>query len=139
MSGMGVVLYAIVSVTDRLHRLSVAYTGAARASCFRAMLAMLFCFLATLPCLLAARADEPGIRVNREIVALYDGREETTADSTRVHHAAEMPLNYLGYTVSYWDVSKGLPDFDRLANAQEYVAVRQLFWAFYLVKFALQF
>ncbi len=72
--------------------------------------------MATLAVAPAAHADEPVV-VNRDILALYDGREEQTADYTRVHHYAEMPLNYLGYTVSYWDVSKGLPDADRLAHA----------------------
>lgn len=62
-----------------------------------------------------AAADQP---VQREILALYDGRDETAPDETRVHRYAEMPLNYFGFVVEYWDVSKGLPDDNRLAGVR---------------------
>ena len=53
-----------------------------------------------------ARADV----VPRTVLALYDGREEAKLALSRIHVMAEMPLNHLGLTVAYWDVSKGLPD-----------------------------
>lgn len=48
-------------------------------------------------------------RVERTVLALYDGSDETSADETRIHKYLELPLNHLGYTVVYWDVSGGLP------------------------------
>jgi hypothetical protein len=48
--------------------------------------------------------------VNRDILALYDGEKEASPAESRLHKWLEMPFNYLGYRVTYWDVSKGLPD-----------------------------
>jgi hypothetical protein len=79
-----------------------------------AIVAFLVAALASLP--IAAQA--PANPVRREILVLYDGREESVADNTRVHRFAEMPLNHLGFVTSYWDVRKGLPDEDRLADAR---------------------
>jgi hypothetical protein len=53
--------------------------------------------------LAGAAAAQPLTRVTalpplkREILALYDGREEPRPDQTRIHRFAEMPLNYLGF------------------------------------------
>jgi polysaccharide biosynthesis protein PelA len=60
--------------------------------------------------------DEVTQPVRREILALYDGREEPRSDLTRIHRFAEMPLNYLGFVVTYWDISVSLPDAERTAN-----------------------
>jgi hypothetical protein len=54
--------------------------------------------------------------VRREILAVYDSREEARPDQTRIHRFAEMPLNHLGFVVSYWDVNGGLPSGERAAN-----------------------
>jgi polysaccharide biosynthesis protein PelA len=61
--------------------------------------------------------DEP-VResVRREILAIYDSRQEARPDQTRIHRFAEMPLNHLGFAVSYWDISAGLPNAERTAN-----------------------
>ena len=48
--------------------------------------------------------------VKREILALYDGRYENEPHLSRIHKFAEMPLNYLGFSVVYWDIDKGLPE-----------------------------
>src|SRR5216684_6128363 len=62
-------------------------------------------------------ADEPRAEpVRREILAVYDSREEARPDQTRIHRFAEMPLNYLGFVVTYWDVNAGLPGADRTEN-----------------------
>lgn len=45
----------------------------------------------------------------RQVLALYDGRETDSADNTRLHRLAEMPLNHLGYVVTYHDLARGLP------------------------------
>jgi len=73
--------------------------------------------------LLSARAraqtpgDEPRVEpVRREILAIYDSREEIRPDQSRIHRLAEMPLNYLGFVVSYWDISAGLPSAERSEN-----------------------
>ena len=61
--------------------------------------------------------DEPFVEpVRREILAVYDGREEPRPDQTRIHRFAEMPLNHLGFVVTYWDVNAGVPSADRTAN-----------------------
>jgi polysaccharide biosynthesis protein PelA len=54
--------------------------------------------------------------VRREILAIYDSREDPRPDQTRIHRFAEMPLNYLGFVVTYWDISGGLPGSDRTEN-----------------------
>jgi polysaccharide biosynthesis protein PelA len=62
-------------------------------------------------------ADEPRAEpVRREILAIYDSREEPRPDQTRIHRFAEMPLNYLGFAVSYWDINTGIPGSDRTDN-----------------------
>lgn len=47
--------------------------------------------------------------VHRDILAVYDSRHEATPDVTRIHHFAEMPLNWLGLSVTYVDVNGPLP------------------------------
>jgi polysaccharide biosynthesis protein PelA len=47
--------------------------------------------------------------VNRDILAIYDSEMERTPGETRVHRMLEMPLNHLGYRVTYWDMRAGLP------------------------------
>ena len=70
-----------------------------------------------------APADEPPTRINRDILALYDGAEEAAPAVTRLHKMLEMPLNHLGYRVTYWDIAKGLPD----ATAGRYRAIATWF------------
>jgi len=48
--------------------------------------------------------------ISRTILALYDGSHEIKPYATRIHKFAQMPLNHLGFKLTYWDVSKGLPD-----------------------------
>ena len=52
-------------------------------------------------------AAEP---VRREIMAFYDSREEPRPDLTRIHRFAEMPLNYFGFVLTYWDINTGLAE-----------------------------
>ena len=54
--------------------------------------------------------------VKREILALYDGAQEGSADATRIHRFAELPLNYLGYILRYRDVRAGLPEPGEVAH-----------------------
>jgi polysaccharide biosynthesis protein PelA len=54
--------------------------------------------------------------VRREILAIYDSREEPGPDQTRIHRFAEMPLNHLGLVVSFWDINAGLPSSERTEN-----------------------
>lgn len=57
-----------------------------------------------------------GRNVRREILALYDSRHEKTPQTTRIHQFTEMPLNWLGYRITYVDVNGPLPtptDTDR--------------------------
>jgi peptidoglycan/xylan/chitin deacetylase (PgdA/CDA1 family) len=61
-----------------------------------------------------AFSDPPALR--REILGIYDGREERCPDQTRIHQFVEMPLNHLGFVVTYWDIKTGLPPPERTAN-----------------------
>jgi polysaccharide biosynthesis protein PelA len=54
----------------------------------------------------SAAAETP---VNREILGLYNSAEEGLYEESRLHRWLEMPLNHLGYKVTPYDVSKGLP------------------------------
>lgn len=55
-----------------------------------------------------ALAQEP-IPIKREILALYDGAQESEADFTRIHRFAEMPLNHLGFILRFQDIRTKLP------------------------------
>ena len=57
----------------------------------------------------ALEVEYSGRMVRREILAVYDSRHEATPQKTRVHMFAEMPLNWLGYKVTYVDVNGPLP------------------------------
>src|SRR3984893_18524824 len=61
----------------------------------------------------AAEEEPLAAPVRREILAVYDSREEPRPDQTRIHRFAEMPLNHLGFVLSYWDVNAGLPTAER--------------------------
>ena len=56
--------------------------------------------------------------VRREILAFYDSREEARPDLTRIHRFTEMPLNYFGLVLTYWDINTGLPSAERVANVR---------------------
>ncbi|WP_132249331.1 hypothetical protein [Methylobacterium segetis] len=58
----------------------------------------------------AAAGPEAGPVIPREILALYDGALERAAAETRIHRYAELPLNHLGFTVTYRDIRGPLPD-----------------------------
>lgn len=52
--------------------------------------------------------------VKRDILALYDSKAEGQIRETRIHKYAEMPLDYLGFKLTYWDVNTPLPSPDEL-------------------------
>jgi polysaccharide biosynthesis protein PelA len=55
--------------------------------------------------------------LSRTILALYHSADEATQDQTRIHKYVEMPLNHLGYTLSYWDLKRGLPSAEKVDGA----------------------
>ena len=68
---------------------------------------------------LGARAVEiefNGGPVHREILALYDSHHETTPQTSRIHQFAEMPLNWLGLSLTYVDVNSPLPPSEQLSK-----------------------
>jgi polysaccharide biosynthesis protein PelA len=77
----------------------------------RLALALLVCIAGLSPARPAAALDVEysGRIVRREILALYDSRHEATPQTTRIHLYAEMPLNWLGYKITYIDVNSTLP------------------------------
>ena len=50
-----------------------------------------------------------GRTINRSVLALYDSRQEGPPHQSRLHKLAEMPINYLGYTLDFRDVNGVLP------------------------------
>ena len=75
---------------------------------------------ALLPLILAAwptkafEIEFSGRGVKRQVLALYDSKQEGAPHLTRIHKLAEMSLNYLGYIVDYRDVNAPLPTGDAL-------------------------
>jgi polysaccharide biosynthesis protein PelA len=65
---------------------------------------------------LALDIEFSGRSVRREILALYDSQHEKTPQTTRIHHFAEMPLNWLGYKITYVDVNGVLPESAELTR-----------------------
>jgi len=67
----------------------------------------------------AARALEiefSGGPVRRQILAVYDSRHEKTPQTSRIHQFAEMPLNWLGQTLTYIDANGPLPPVETLTG-----------------------
>jgi len=62
------------------------------------------------PPVAAMQIEFAGRSVKRDILVLYDRRQEGPPIETRVHRFAEMPLNHLGYMLTYVDVNQPLPD-----------------------------
>ena len=54
--------------------------------------------------------------VRRQILALYDSRHEQAAALTRIHQFLEMPLNWLGQSLTYIDVNGPLPPVEQLSG-----------------------
>ena len=48
--------------------------------------------------------------IKREILAVYNSREEPGPSDSRLHKFLELPLNHLGYSVHYQDAQDPLPD-----------------------------
>lgn len=62
-------------------------------------------------------ASQPdGKLVPREILALYSRASEEAPVFTRIHTAAETPLNQMGFTLRYHAVEDGLPEIRNLDN-----------------------
>ena len=63
---------------------------------------VLLCALLSAPAVSAQPFGDPSSAepVRREILAIYDSREEPRPDQTRIHRFAEMPLNHLGFVVT---------------------------------------
>ena len=54
--------------------------------------------------------------VRRDILAIYDSHHEKTAQTSRLHQFAEMPLNWLGFQLTYHDVNGPLPPLEQLSK-----------------------
>jgi polysaccharide biosynthesis protein PelA len=54
--------------------------------------------------------------VKRDIIAIYDSRHEKSPQTTRLHQFAEMPINWLGWSLTYIDVNGPLPPLTQLAK-----------------------
>jgi polysaccharide biosynthesis protein PelA len=80
---------------------------------------VLFCSLLASLTLLYPRPAQ-AVLVRREILAVYDGKWEPSPSDTVIHRLAEMPLNYLGYILDFYDVRQSLPPPTTL---QRYAAV----------------
>jgi polysaccharide biosynthesis protein PelA len=54
--------------------------------------------------------------IRREIIGIYDSRHEKTPQTSRLHQFAEMPINWLGWHVTYVDVNGPLPPLEQLGK-----------------------
>jgi polysaccharide biosynthesis protein PelA len=64
----------------------------------------------------AVEIEFNGGPVRREIIALYDSRRELTPQTSRIHQFVEMPLNWLGLSLTYVDVNGTLPAPEHLSK-----------------------
>lgn len=72
---------------------------------------LLVTFVTALCFIKVANADASENRLPRNVIALYDSEQDESVRENRIHRYLEMPLNYLGYTVTYHDVNRALPAF----------------------------
>ncbi len=80
-----------------------------------AVLLVLLCVFPTLPGPALALDVEVVTRpVKRDLIALYDSRHEARPSDSRIHRLAEMPLNWLGFKLTYVDVNGALPGSEAL-------------------------
>jgi polysaccharide biosynthesis protein PelA len=100
-------------VRARIRQLSV--RGATRARPLGLALVYAMAMLAPPPAG-AIDIEFSGRAVRREILAFYDSTHEKTPQTTRIHHFAEMPLNWLGYKITYVDVNGALPELADLGR-----------------------
>ena len=64
----------------------------------------------------ALEIEFSGRPVKLDIIALYDSRRERLPHLTRIHKFAEMPLNHLGFRITYQDVNAKLPPAQSLGR-----------------------
>lgn len=57
-----------------------------------------------------------GRTITRSILAIYDAKQEGPPHQSRLHKLAEMPLNFLGFSLDYRDVNQPLPASSELAQ-----------------------
>lgn len=69
------------------------------------MKTLLFLFLLFFPFLLSA--EEP---ISRHLIGLWDSQVDGEIEKSLVHRNLEMPLNYLGFDILYYDVHDVLPE-----------------------------
>lgn len=60
--------------------------------------------------------------VRRQILAVYDSRAEKAAQQSRIHQFLEMPLNWLGLSLTFIDVNGPLPPPEQLAGCRGIVS-----------------
>ncbi len=65
---------------------------------------------------LALDIEFEGRAIKRDILVLFDQRQEGAEHLTRAHRFAQMPLNHLGYKLTYIDVNQPLPDLETLSK-----------------------
>ena len=59
--------------------------------------------------------------ISRKVIALYDSREKRDESNNEIRQMAELPLNYLGMIVTYWDIDDGLPPDTMLKGVRGFV------------------
>ena len=87
-----------------------------RARAFPFLMAMLLVFLGHFIPARALEVEFNGGPVRRDILAVYDSRHEKTPQTSRIHQFAEMPLNWLGQSLTYVDVNGPLPPVEQLTR-----------------------
>ncbi|MFN3486632.1 MAG: hypothetical protein ACK44W_14285, partial [Planctomycetota bacterium] len=60
--------------------------------------------------LLVGLLGTAGPEEKREVLCLYNSREDRSSRASEIQLYAEVVLNYLGLVASYWDIHEGLPE-----------------------------
>ncbi len=69
-------------------------------------------------CLFAGLSAQQTRTSPRAILALYSSSTIATPDETEIHRFAELPLNYLGFYVRYWNIDRGTPPAEVTRNVR---------------------
>lgn len=106
-------------------------------ACLVRWLAVVACVWAVTQAAVAGPVERRGVEA-RVVLALYDASREASADGSRIHRFADLPLSHLGLVLRYHDISRGPPDDEALRGVRGVITwfaepvpepIRYLGWA----------
>ncbi|MFP4365158.1 MAG: DUF2194 domain-containing protein [Spirochaetia bacterium] len=84
----------------------------------KAMLCLLICLIATAGLFAFDVYENRGT----EVLALYKSSDNQSADENEIFYHLSVPLQEMGFTVTYWDIDSGIPPVSRLENVRAIVS-----------------